>query len=228
MARESFGNTWWGNEWLKALSNIDFENRIPRGAAYARKGAVLDLNISNGVITASVQGSQSTPYRVTIGIPQFSGDEVHRLLESLMQEPLLVSKMLNQELDPKIIVIAENLGLKIFPSQWNELEMKCSCPDMAIPCKHLAAVIYTLSREIDNNPFLLFSMHGLDILAELRKRGIGESTTTGAIPQLGSMMEYADEREQKDYSRRGIDFTQLEDLSQTLTSLLPEWPVFCP
>lgn len=228
MARESFGNTWWGNEWLKALSNIDFENRIPRGAAYARKGAVLDLNISNGVITASVQGSQSTPYRVTIGIPQFSGDEVHRLMESLMQEPLLVSKMLNQELDPKIIVIAENLELKIFPSQWNELEMKCSCPDMAIPCKHLAAVIYTLSREIDNNPFLLFSMHGLDILAELRKRGIGESTTTGAIPQLGSMMEYADEREQKDYSRRGIDFTHLEDISQTLTSLLPERPVFCP
>ena len=24
MAREKFGNTWWGNEWLKALTHIDY------------------------------------------------------------------------------------------------------------------------------------------------------------------------------------------------------------
>ncbi|MBK6818602.1 MAG: SWIM zinc finger family protein [Bacteroidetes bacterium] len=31
--------------------------------------------------------------------------------------------------------------------------MQCSCPDWAVPCKHLAAVIYKISAEIDNNPF---------------------------------------------------------------------------
>ena len=39
MAR-SFCKTWWGNAWLQALSNIDYSNRIPRGARYARNGSV--------------------------------------------------------------------------------------------------------------------------------------------------------------------------------------------
>ena len=47
--------------------------------------------------------------------------------------------------------------------------MGCSCPDEAIPCKHLAAVIYTIANEIDRNPFLVFQLKGLDILAEIQK-----------------------------------------------------------
>lgn len=39
MAR-GFGKTWWGNQWLGALTHIDYANRIPRGASYARNGAV--------------------------------------------------------------------------------------------------------------------------------------------------------------------------------------------
>ena len=42
--------------------------------------------------------------------------------------------------------------------------MDCSCPDWAVPCKHLAAVIYVISREIDANPFLVLKLHGLDLL----------------------------------------------------------------
>ena len=36
----SFGKTWWGEQWLNSLNNIDYSNRLPRGASYARKGAV--------------------------------------------------------------------------------------------------------------------------------------------------------------------------------------------
>ncbi len=37
---QKFGLTWWGEQWLKSLARIDFSNRLPRGATYARKGAV--------------------------------------------------------------------------------------------------------------------------------------------------------------------------------------------
>ncbi|MDE6447324.1 MAG: SWIM zinc finger family protein [Muribaculaceae bacterium] len=46
----------------------------------------------------------------------------------------------------------------MFPTSWKDLAMNCSCPDWAVPCKHLAAVIYKLSEEIDNNPFLVFEL----------------------------------------------------------------------
>ena len=42
---KSFGNTWWGNYWLKSLDNIDYENRLQRGKAYARAGNVKDIKI---------------------------------------------------------------------------------------------------------------------------------------------------------------------------------------
>ena len=47
MAKD-FGNTWWGSEWLRSLTNIDYENRIPRGARYARNGAVRKITVSSG------------------------------------------------------------------------------------------------------------------------------------------------------------------------------------
>ena len=41
----NFGKTWWGEQWLHALSNIDYENRLARGSSYAKKGAVESIKI---------------------------------------------------------------------------------------------------------------------------------------------------------------------------------------
>ena len=71
MARQSFGKTWWGSEWLKSLTHIDYANRIPRGSAYANKGAVRSIEVKGNVITAKVSGRRPTPYKVTIRIPSF-------------------------------------------------------------------------------------------------------------------------------------------------------------
>lgn len=51
---KTFGNTWWGSQWLKSLDHIDYENRIPRGAAYARKGNVKSIKTDQNVIMAKL------------------------------------------------------------------------------------------------------------------------------------------------------------------------------
>lgn len=80
--------------------------------------------------------------------------------------------MLNRDLDPAVLNLAETLGIDIFPSRWTNLDMDYSCPDWAVPCKHLAAVIYLLSREIDGNPFLVFSPRGIDLVEALQARDL--------------------------------------------------------
>ena len=52
------------------------------------------------------------------------------------------------------------------------MKLSCSCPDHAVPCKHMAPVIYVMSREIDANPFILFSLRGIDLIKELEKEGV--------------------------------------------------------
>ena len=47
----NFGKTWWGEHWLRSLNNIDYNNRLPRGASYARSGHVKELKIKENQAT---------------------------------------------------------------------------------------------------------------------------------------------------------------------------------
>lgn len=226
----TYGLTWWGKEWLRSLDNIDYSNRLPRGMRYARNGSVLKLSIKSNIITASVQGSRVRPYRVTIVVPPFFEDDIKRLMDELLQRPTIISRLLNRELDPEVLAIAQRLGLKVFPQQWTDFKMQCSCPDWAVPCKHLAAVIYTISHEIDNNPFIVFELHRVDLLAELKKRGIHSSAGEMIkVPEIKSMMTKAPKgTEGWQPSGYRPDFTTIPDLTIPLINLLASHPPFYP
>lgn len=229
---QQFGNTWWGSEWLRSLSHIDYENRIPRGAAYARKGNVKEIKLKDNVITAKVEGSRPTPYKVSIIIPPFFPEQVEALIQALMERPGLISRLLNRELAPEVLDIARKCGLKIFPERWSDLKMQCNCPDWAVPCKHLAAVVYMFSREIDNNPFIVFRMHNVDLLQELKKRGIDieDMRQDVTVAELKDVVQVKSAKEVfPDLPAfRRIDFSRLTDRSEALLMLLPDNPPFCP
>ena len=191
----NFGKTWWGQQWLNSLSNIDYENRLARGSSYARKGSVTKIDIKDNQIKAKVAGSRPTPYKVDIILPPFFDPQLSEFIHALSKKPVIISKLLNRELDPEVLTIAEGLGLKVFPKQWTDFKMQCSCPDWAVPCKHLAAVIYKLSAEIDNNPFLVFNLHNVNLIAELNKLGIFVKVTTSEIPKITEL--YFDARRPK-------------------------------
>ncbi len=225
-----FGKTWWGSEWLKSLTHIDYANRIPRGSAYAKKGAVRNIDISGNVITARVNGSRPTPYKVTIRVPLFKKEQTELLMKKLLEQPALISKLLNRELDPEVFQVAKRIGLNLFPQRWSDLDMNCSCPDWAVPCKHLAAVIYMMSREIDNDPFLMFSMHGVDLLDELKKRNVEiEKELVMDVPKFASLLIRRMPKEMGNYlfEFHRVDSSRLRDIAEPLANLLTPSPAFC-
>ena len=227
-----FGKTWWGEHWLRSLENVDYNNRLPRGASYASRGNVLSVKTKDNEIKARVRGSRATPYKVNIIVPPFFDDQIEHLINKIVTQPALISKLLNRELDSSILEIAEEMGLKVFPRQWTDFKMQCSCPDWAVPCKHLAAVIYMISREIDNNPFLVFEMHKVNLLDELKKRGIFiEKQKENGIPALHSLWiakrkKAGDYDEECAYER--VDFSELSDIAEPLVQLLTDAPPFYP
>jgi uncharacterized Zn finger protein len=56
-------------------------------------------------------------------------------------------------------ICLRNTGL--FPSP-KEIKLSCSCPDWAEMCKHVAAVLYGIGARLDQQPELLFRLHGVD------------------------------------------------------------------
>jgi SNF2 family DNA or RNA helicase/uncharacterized Zn finger protein len=167
-----FGRTWWGQQWLRSLDKIDFASRLPRGRSYAEHGRVLEIELKKNRVSAKVKGSRPKAYEVTITIPAFDKKQKAILVAGIKKNSLLISRLLNRMLPDELLQIAAETGIKIFPASWEDLQMKCTCPDSAVPCKHIAAVIYILANEIDRNPFLVFSLHNTDLVKELEKQNI--------------------------------------------------------
>lgn len=226
-----YGSTWWGQQWLKAFTNISDSNRLPRGRTYANNGSVRSIDIQHNEVKAVVLGSST--YKINIKIPLFTPKECSSILEFVQDRPDLLSRLLNRELPQELLELCKSQGIAIFPSQWRQFSASCSCPDYAQPCKHLAAIIYLLANEIDKNPFKVFELHGFDLVEALHKNGI----TIGAESQAKPLAD-ADLREVPTPSQtlpdaamtdwRGIDFTQFAEASQVLQALLSDKPIFYP
>lgn len=136
---------------------------------------------------------------------------------------------MQRKLDPEVLHIAKAAGLQVFPASWTDLGMKCSCPDWAVPCKHLAAVIYKISEEIDNNPFLVFELHGLNLVDELKKRGLlTESTVKNIDPlNISQLIQPVEPTDQvKEWTSPDVDFSKLPEIGSSLIELLADNPPF--
>jgi uncharacterized Zn finger protein len=170
--RGEFGAHWWAQQWIAVLESFGWENRLQRGRAYARQGQVLNIDVHPGQVTARVQGSRRAPYTVRIEIRPLSDNQWERVIDVMAQQALFAAQLLAGEMPPEIEEAFHTAGISLFPAS-NDIVMSCSCPDWAVPCKHIAAVYYLLGEEFDRDPFLLFTLRGRtreQVMAALRAR----------------------------------------------------------
>ncbi len=184
-ARTRFGLTWWGQRWIEALESLGavYANRLPRGRTYARKGTVQDLTVDAGTVTARVQGSRARPYRVQLQLPAFDDGTWEAITTALASRVRLSADLLDATMPKDIDEVLAECGVSLFPTA-RELTTRCSCPDIANPCKHVAAVHYVLAQTFDADPFLLTTLRGRDreaLLAGLRAQRAGTPLTERTV-----------------------------------------------
>jgi len=230
--RMKFGQTWWGQQWLNALTYIDYDNRLPRGRAYAGNGSVKDIAIQGNTITAKVQGSRPSPYKINISIPVLTLAQKEKLVGAIGKNPLILSKLLNREIPEELNNLATDNDIRIFPGSWKDFGMECSCPDWAVPCKHLASVIYIISNEIDANPFVLFSLRGLDLITSLKGHhasiGMHAEEQTSSLDSI-IVDKLQEQLREADFSSNVLpDFHLITDQTEKIFTLLPANPLFYP
>jgi len=234
MAAIQFGNTWWGEKWLDALSGTDYENRLPRGKTYARNGSVKEVSISGHNVSARVQGSRPRPYQVRISLPEFSERHKRAVVAAIIENPYFLSQLLNRKLAPGLFEVFEGADVPLFPKAWDDISAHCSCPDWAFCCKHIAAIIYLIANEVDKNPFLLFDLHDFDIFAALKKKGFfAQKHSAVAITSAQQLIlksapdataELPDR--EREIELQKIDFSQIQPAGKELLSLLAGRPLF--
>lgn len=158
----SIVKSWWGQAWCNNLEKYaDYESRLERGKRYVRTGAVVDLRIQKAKVLARVQGRRKTPYKVEIRISPLSEERCQRVIEQCGRKIENLERLVKGDFPEELKeIFLGDQGL--FPEP-REISFDCSCPDWAILCKHVAAVLYGIGARFDENPLLFFELRGIDV-----------------------------------------------------------------
>jgi uncharacterized Zn finger protein len=148
--------TFWGKAWCDNLERYrDFAYRLERGRSYVRSGAVIDLRLEAGKITALVSGSSI--YTISIEIDAVASDAWRAIRRDCTGNIGSRVDLLSGRLTDPVMarLCADRTGL--FPAP-TAIRFTCSCPDHALMCKHVAAVMYGIGARLDHTPELLFTL----------------------------------------------------------------------
>jgi uncharacterized Zn finger protein len=211
---------WWSQRWLELLDSYRFKKRLERGRNYARQGNVLSIEFQGAKVLAKVQGSEPEPYKVSLSLDSFSDEEWGYLVETMSQKAIFAAKLLAGEMPQNIEEVFTASGISLFPFTLSDVHSRCSCPDQANPCKHIAAVYYQLGDRFSEDPFVLFQLRGrtkeqiISNLRQLRSTNI-EVTTDQKLEDKESIS-------QNQYSLNLESFWQYhEPLESSLVVIAP-------
>jgi uncharacterized Zn finger protein len=159
-AGRAIASTFWGKAWCGNLESYsDFSNRLPRGRSYVRNGLVVDLQIEPGQVTSKVSGTEL--YNIEIKITPLASVSWKKIKKNCGREIGSLVELLQGKLSKSVMEIVTARDQGLFPSP-GEIKMRCSCPDWAGMCKHLAATLYGVGARLDHQPELLFKLRQVD------------------------------------------------------------------
>ena len=167
----NFAHTQWGIQWIESILKFGRPYRMQRGMRYAEENRIENLTVTPGQIFGTVQGTAPTPYRVKINFKTIPKEGWNEILLKIAKKVKYIISLLENKIPDNLHQIFKETGYELFPPASKTLNASCSCPDQAVPCKHIAATILYTARVLDLDPFLLLKLRGKsrdDLLHDLQ------------------------------------------------------------
>jgi uncharacterized Zn finger protein len=159
---QKIAKSFWGKSWCDHLESFsDYDSRLPRGRSYVRHGAVLDLQVEPGKVSALVQGS--SVYKITIEVAALAEEKWKTIRTQCAGEIGSLIELLQGKLSASVMKTVADTSQGLFPAP-KDITFGCSCPDWADMCKHVAAALYGVGARLDHEPELLFVLRHVDHL----------------------------------------------------------------
>ncbi|MGR9052079.1 MAG: SWIM zinc finger family protein [Gammaproteobacteria bacterium] len=183
MSRHS--KTWWGQRFLEELEAYTDEGRLARGRSYSSDHRIKHWQIEDGKVEAKVRGNvnpyfgvyKEPTYKVSVQMAHLTEKQWQKVLQIITGRAGVIAKLLLDEIPENIETVFADAGAHLLPNSYDDFKVSCSCPDYAVPCKHIAGVCYRLAGLFDQDPFLLFEMRGLapeQLRKELARSPLGQ------------------------------------------------------
>ena len=230
-----YGRTPWGKKWLETFtettpgSKFNYnDDRFIRGKRYANSGRVLIPVRTKNLITVLVEGSYRSHYKIQISFNQFSSAQNKIIKNIITKSPSILSALICGQFPNELSdqLLAEQINL--FPSSWDDIKAICDCYDYVNPCKHIIAVIYSLSAEIDKNPRLMFDLHDCDLaslVSDLSHEKLEQFKKIASIKELFKKNKYKTNSFDQSILEN-INFTVIPNLYSQINGMLKDNPLF--
>jgi len=144
--------------------------RLQRGRGYSGDNRILSFGIEQALVSATVRGNvnayfgvyKEPQYKTQIRLAPIPDQDWDKAIAKLGSNAALISQLLMGQMPERIDQVFADMRLHLLPQSRTDFALtKCSCPDYANPCKHIAGVYFRLAEMLDSDPFLLFELRGL-------------------------------------------------------------------
>lgn len=180
-----YAKTWWGQRFIGALEAFTDSGRLARGRSYSTDNRIKQWVLKDGKVEAKMRGNvnpyfgvyKEPTYKVNVQMTALSDAQWKKVIKILTQRASFIAKLLLNEIPENIETAFAEAGVHLLPNNYKDFKVECSCPDYAVPCKHIAGICYRLAGLFDQDPFLLFEMRGLapeKLLKELALSPLGK------------------------------------------------------
>ncbi len=235
MAKIKYGQTGAGRRWVESLNtNFGMDGRFARGKSYFSKGFVKKFLVNGSEVHARVKGGYGM-YDTYFSF-HLESDTQEKITNYFKDNPLLQASILNGELSESFFEWAQGEEIELFVAmiqshgrfsyRGTNYNANCNCYDFydaAAPCKHILALWFALSQEIDHNPLILLKLHGIEAEELLDADALDHEI---AYPVDIRFAEKENKSPKK--TSHPIEILHFEDNLAFFLSLMPSNPPFAP
>lgn len=207
-----------GDRWRREATRGVDEKRLLMALQALPSIRQPQLRIGRGAISAEFEGAMGSIHELSIRVPvlpQRNLDQVARVMRrsakllSALQEgrvPLAFDRL-----------VSRICGESVFPES-RRITFACTCGLPESPCRHLLALHELFARRLDEQPWLLLSLRGIDI------RQLIEAALSPAARGDGASLPYGAAEEPLLFPQAGdgdLDSALTKEQAGSLLGLLP-------
>lgn len=160
------------------------------GLEYAHSGQIKRITIEDTTCEAIIQGRSEKPYQTALELDTFESADQEKVIGTMAEQVRYAAKLLAGELPSNIEDVFAPLGLRLLPTEIEDIRPTCSCSDWSAEkpwCKHAVCLTAVAGERLGDDPMLVFGLRGMpvdDVVEGLRQRRVIGAGLSGPSPVL--------------------------------------------
>ena len=129
---------------------------------YSKKHKIIDKHVTDSTFSAKILVEDNIYVTTQLGFKKFNKKE-KSIINTLKYQTKYVELIEKNVFPEELYEELYKLNIQLFPSSIINIDLRCNCSYQNIICKHIVALLYDFTFELEDNPFLLFELKGSKI-----------------------------------------------------------------